>query len=211
MESFEARHSNHDLALAIAGGWGASGGLPPWEALTHLLGAETCRLQLPAGSSCVFHLHARHPTLPAHPASKSSRVVAAEVGIERPSLRLDSQAKYGEPGLPRWAAEQLPSCLCNRLQAALWGRRRQLLHAPTSCHRCMRLACCAPSGSGSPCCAAPRRGTFARRRLCVHALPRPLVPREDLGPLRRRDHPAGGGWRGRARCTSWSRCLAGPR
>lgn len=92
MESFEARHSNHDLALAIAGEQ-AGGAVPVWwhaqlhgQACSgdylprcwHLL---CCPESGSRGDRSIPLLALPHPT--------------DEIGITLPSLRLDSQAKYG--------------------------------------------------------------------------------------------------------------------
>lgn len=99
MESFEARHSNHDLALAIAGGCIVTVDIQEFPVGCGLLGTaiatrDCCQLaeQIQPAPGRVF-------SWSANPCLTPLVLIAAEVGIERPSLRLDSQAKYGEPYL----------------------------------------------------------------------------------------------------------------
>ena len=89
MESFEARHSNHDMALAIAGGRTASLCALGRTCMprVHWRG---CRCVCPQATACWFTVHqAITSLLLALPRR------ADEIGITLPSLRLDSQAKYG--------------------------------------------------------------------------------------------------------------------
>jgi hypothetical protein len=94
MESFEARHSNHGLAGQIGGavlpaarGWCACVG---WA-------AEPCRAALTC-TGLLIHTPACSLPTPFPFVDSSAHlptIPVAEIGIELPSLRLDSQAKYG--------------------------------------------------------------------------------------------------------------------
>ncbi len=89
MESFEARHSNHDMALAIAGGRTASLCALGRTCMprVHWRG---CRCVCPQATACWFTVHQAITSLLLLPSPR-----ADEIGITLPSLRLDSQAKYG--------------------------------------------------------------------------------------------------------------------